>query len=46
MSRGTTHRSIRIPDDLWEAARKKAAAEGRTISDILRESLEQYVQEY
>lgn len=43
MSKGTTIRGIRIPDDLWDAARRKAEAEGRNLSEIIREALQEYV---
>ena len=36
-------RTIRLGDELWAAARTKAASEGRTISDVVREALEIYV---
>jgi len=43
MSKGTTIRGIRIPDELWDAARGKASADGRNISEVIREALESYV---
>lgn len=39
----TPIRGVRVPDDLWQAAQAKAAAEGRTVSEVVREMLEQYV---
>lgn len=39
----TPHRTIRVPDALWNAAREKAEREGRTLSEVLREMLERYV---
>lgn len=36
-------RSIRVPDDLWEAAQEKAAVVGDTISDVVRKALLWYV---
>lgn len=45
MSKGTTRRSIRIEDELWQAAQEQAQAEGRNVSDIIREALEQYVKQ-
>ncbi|WP_167550868.1 ribbon-helix-helix protein, CopG family [Cryobacterium arcticum] len=38
----TPLRSIRISDELWEAAQQNAAAEGRTVSEVVREALERY----
>ena len=39
---GTTLRNIRVADDLWEAAQTKAAAENTTVSEKIREFLEQW----
>lgn len=43
MSRGTTLRSIRINDELWEAVQDKAAAEDRNASEVVRELLAKWV---
>lgn len=43
MSKGTTLRNIRIADELWDSAKAKAKAEGRNVSEVIREALEQYV---
>jgi predicted transcriptional regulator len=43
MSKGTTIRGIRVPDTLWDAAKAKAELEGRSVSDVIREALEDYV---
>lgn len=43
MPRGTTLRNIRIDDDLWEAAQAKAKAEGRNVSDVVRQYLTDWV---
>jgi antitoxin component of RelBE/YafQ-DinJ toxin-antitoxin module len=42
---GTTRRSVRISDELWEAATSKAEAMGLSVSDILRAALERFVEE-
>ncbi|WP_366513404.1 ribbon-helix-helix protein, CopG family [Herbiconiux sp.] len=39
----TPIRGFRIPTDLYEAAQAAAQAEGRTISDVVREALAAYV---
>lgn len=39
MSRGTTHRAIRIDAELWERVKAQAAAEGITVSDLIRQLL-------
>lgn len=41
----TPQRTIRLDDELWIAARSKAASEGRTVSDVVREALEAYIRE-
>jgi antitoxin component of RelBE/YafQ-DinJ toxin-antitoxin module len=43
MSKGTTHRSIRVDSELWEAARIAAEAEGRNISDVIRQLLREWI---
>lgn len=39
----TTIRGIRVPDELWEAAKAKAAARGEDVSTVVRAALERYV---
>jgi predicted DNA binding CopG/RHH family protein len=41
----TPHRTIRVRGSLWKAAQEKAAKEGTTVSEVLRDALERYVQE-
>lgn len=36
-------RAFRVEDELWADALEKAVAEGRTLSDVIREALEAYV---
>lgn len=36
-------RSFRIPDEVFEAARLRAEAEGVTLTDVVRRLLEEYV---
>lgn len=36
----TPARAVRISDDLWEAAQEVAAADGETVSDLVRSGLE------
>jgi len=45
MSRGTTHRTVRIEDGLWLSAKAKAEAESRNLSDVIRDALRAYVAE-
>jgi predicted DNA-binding protein len=39
----TKIRGFRIPDETYEAAQKKAEAEGRSVSDVVRELLERWL---
>lgn len=39
MSRGTTHRAIRIDEELWAQVKAQAAVEGITVSDLVRQLL-------
>lgn len=39
----TPPRSIRVDTPLWEAVKAKAAAEGRTVSDIVVTALRRYL---
>lgn len=41
----TPTRTFRCPDDLWEAAKDKAAVEERTVTDVLITALKDYVQD-
>lgn len=46
MSKGTTPRAIRIEDQLWSKALTVAKARDETVSAILREALERYVESH
>jgi hypothetical protein len=39
----TPTRGIRVPTDLWDAAKAKAAAEGRTVTEVIVSFLRWYV---
>lgn len=41
-SRGTTSRNVRLSDALWRRVKARAESEGRTVSDVIREHLEDY----
>jgi len=45
MSKGTTRRSIRIDDDLWDKAQGKAEGRGDNLSAVIRDGLLTYIQE-
>lgn len=38
----TPIRTIRVPDEIWEQAQRKAAAEDTTVSALINEFLRQY----
>lgn len=41
---GTTPvRNVRVPDGLWHAAQEKAAAEGKTLTEVILSALHRYV---
>lgn len=39
----TPTRSFRVPDDIYLPAREKAAAEGRTLTDVVVDALLDYI---
>lgn len=39
---GTPRRTIRVPDELWDAAQARAAERGENLSDVIRKALERY----
>lgn len=38
----TPQRSVRVPDDVWLAAKERADEENRTLSDVIRVCLDRY----
>lgn len=43
MSKGTTIRNVRVSDELWDAALRCAKQENLTVSDVIRDSLQEWV---
>ena len=43
MSKGTPLRNVRIPDDVWAAAKAKAERQGRNVSDVIRDLLARWL---
>ena len=35
-------RTVRVPDDEWQAAKERAAERGETVSDAIRRALRRY----
>jgi negative regulator of replication initiation len=44
MPRGTTIRSIRVSNEVWDAAKAATELEGETISDVVRRALIEYAE--
>lgn len=41
----TTRRTVRVPDKTWEAAKTLAVSRGENLSEVIRRSLQRYVQD-
>ena len=37
------NRAIRVPDDLWQAAKQQAAERGETLTEVVLRALRRYV---
>lgn len=42
----TQHRSVRVPDELWETALRVAADNGETVAAVIRRDLARYVRDF
>lgn len=42
----TPHRTVRVPDELWEAVKRVAADQGETVTAVIIRALERYVREH
>jgi predicted DNA binding CopG/RHH family protein len=42
----TPNRTIRVPDELWEAVKEKAADRGETVTDVILRALKRYLRDY
>lgn len=40
----TTHRTVRVAEEVWRPAAERAAAEGRTMTDVIVAHLVEYGQ--
>jgi len=45
MRTGTTRRTVRVEDELWDLAQAKAKEQGDNLSAILRDALRQYIED-
>lgn len=41
----TPKHGVRIPDDLWQAVKVKAKAQGETITDVIIRALKRYLRD-
>lgn len=41
-TKGTPLRNVRVPDNVWDAAKAKARGEGTTVSDVVQGALRVY----
>lgn len=39
----TKIRGVRVPDAVWQEAKEKAEAEGKTVSDVVNDCLRRYL---
>lgn len=39
----TPVRNLRVPDEIWEPALAKAHEEGRTLTDVIKDFLREYI---
>lgn len=42
----TPRRSVRVSDEVWEAAQRVAADQGETVTDVIVRALIRYVREH
>jgi hypothetical protein len=42
----TPNRTVRIPDELWDAVKRKAADRGETVTDVIIRALKRYLRDY
>lgn len=43
MSKGTTRRTVRIEDELWDTIQARTEAEGINASDLIRQLLRDWI---
>ena len=42
----TPVRNVRVPDDLWNAAKAAAEEQGRTVTDVITAALRRFVERH
>lgn len=41
----TSNKTLRVPDELWAAAMKKAHDEGKTLTEVIIEALKRFLRD-
>lgn len=41
----TPNRTVRVPDELWEAVMRKAQERGETVTDVIIRALKRYLRD-
>lgn len=41
----TPNRTVRVPGELWEAVKRKAADNGETVTDVIIRALKRYLRD-
>lgn len=44
-TKGNPRRGLRVSDERWKAAQKKAAEQGKSVSDVLNECLDEFLKD-
>lgn len=42
----TQHRSVRVPDARWEAAKRVTRANGTNVAEVVNQALQEYIDEH
>ena len=42
----TPKRSVRVPQELWDAVKAKAKERGETVTDVVIRALQRYLRDY
>lgn len=42
----TPNRTIRVPDEVWDEARRVAADRGETLTEVIIKALKRYIREH
>jgi hypothetical protein len=42
----TPKRTVRVPDDLWQAVKEKAKDQNETVTEVIIRALKRYLRDY